>query len=165
MFEMYWESKKGPLRFHIDFEGKRKCGWRVRNMSHVKNKKIQLSRLLNGWFAVSLCTECWTQSNEGFCKLVLTESTNTSSLIKVGQYPLVLLNFKKTKHCTLSFSSWKPLGIYFNHGHHSLLNLTRGDGVNSCCCTPQHVCSETWKSNVAYNGLISQRAQTGWTSR
>lgn len=75
-------------------------------MSSVKDKTIQLSGLLNGWFGVSLCTEHWTQSNEGFCKLVLTESTNISSLIKAGQYPLALQNFKKTKRCVVSFCFW-----------------------------------------------------------
>ncbi len=72
-------------------------------MSRVKDKTLWLSGLLNGWFGVSQCTERWTQSNEGFCKLVLTESTNTGSLIKIGQYPPALQNFKKTKHCALSF--------------------------------------------------------------
>ncbi len=37
-------------------------------MSRVKDKTLQLSGLLNGWFGVTQSTERWTQSNEGFCK-------------------------------------------------------------------------------------------------
>lgn len=149
--KMYWESLIGSIMISCWLSGRWKGGW---NMSHVKNQAIQLSRLLKGWFAVSLCTECWVLWISAD-RVNKHELSNKSRSISPGASEF----HENQKLHSFILLLQSALNVF--QPRSSL--FVKSDTWR--CCRAPHVCSETWKSNVAWNGLISQQAQLGWMSR